>query len=128
MKDIWSQYFTRHADTVDEIKGKVNGVTQAFDEWKMFVMNPQSINEARIHSLDVKWDDIENQVNVNFNLIYDIVKKLLFSLQQQVLTVNNSMTLEPMLDDGRSALTRHVDNLRPDTGKSYRTNYFRNKC
>lgn len=54
IKDICTNYFSEHENNVSEIQSKVSGVTQAFDDWKMYVMNPQSINEARIHSLDVK--------------------------------------------------------------------------
>jgi hypothetical protein len=54
IKDICTNYFSSHEDTVTEIQTKVNQVTKAFDEWKMYVMNPQAFNEARVHSLDVK--------------------------------------------------------------------------
>lgn len=54
IKNICIDYFSKHEDNVTEIQSKVSGVTKAFDDWKMYVMNPQSINEARIHSLDVK--------------------------------------------------------------------------
>lgn len=108
IKDICTEYFSQHEENVREIQGKVTGVTKAFDEWKMYVMNPQSINEARIHSLDVKWDEIEVQVNHNFSLIYNIVKKLLFSLQKQVLTHSNTFTFDT-LDDERSIPSRLGD-------------------
>lgn len=92
IKNIWSDYFGKHEDTVELIQNKVLTVTNAFDEWKMYVMNPQSINEARIHSLDIKCDAIETQALGSFTVIFQIVRKLLFSLQQQALV--NSTTPE----------------------------------
>ena len=86
IKGICTDYFAQNEESVIEIKTKVNGVINSFEEWKMYVMNPQSVNEARIHSLDVKCDDIEKQVSNNFSVIYNIVKKLLFSLQQQIVS------------------------------------------
>lgn len=115
IKDICTDYFTKHEDNVKEIQGKVSGVTQAFDEWKMYVMNPQSINEARIHSLDIKCDEIETAVNNNFNIIYAIVKKLLFTLQQQVLTHNNSFVMDTIEDD-RSYHSKAVNKTVEESG------------
>ena len=54
MKDLCIEYFTTHEENVLEIKTKVNGVIKSFEDWKMYVMNPQTINEARIKTLDVK--------------------------------------------------------------------------
>ncbi|CAI2384925.1 unnamed protein product [Moneuplotes crassus] len=99
IKDICTDYFTKHEENVIEIKTKVNSVIQSFEDWKMYVMNPQSINEARIHSLDVKCDDIEKQVSSNFTVIYTIVKKLLFSLQQQAVAPKDHSSLLASLND-----------------------------
>ena len=107
IKDIWIDYFSKHEENVKEIQGKVSGVTQAFDEWKIYVMNPQSINEARIHSLDIKCDEIEKAVDNNLYIIFGIIKKLLFSLQQQILSHNNPNSLE-VFDEEKSYASRQA--------------------
>ena len=115
IKDIWIDYFSKHEDNVKEIQGKVSGVTQAFDEWKIYVMNPQTINEARIHSLDIKCDEIEKAVNSNLHILFGIVKKLLFSLQQQVLTHNNPAPLDTLEDD-KSYASRQASRREESVG------------
>ena len=127
MKDLCIEYFTTHEENVLEIKTKVNGVIKSFEDWKMYVMNPQTINEARIKTLDVKWDDIEKQVHNNFATIYNIVKKLLFSLQQQMVqskelapifrTPNQKIPDDSSRDlDSKSTYSKG-GGKRPDTGK-----------
>jgi len=117
IKDICTHFFNKHEERVDDIQAKVSGVTQAFDEWKIYVMNPQSINEARIHSIDVKWDDIEQSNTNNFGIVYNIIKKLLFSLQQQVLTQSNTFTIDN-LDEDQSIRSRDVNDKPADGGMS----------
>lgn len=115
IKDICIDYFSKHEENVKEIQGKVSGVTQAFDEWKIYVMNPQSINEARIHSLDIKCDEIEKAVDNNLYIIFGIIKKLLFSLQQQILTHNNPNTLE-VFDEEKSYASRQASRREDSVG------------
>lgn len=90
IKDICSKYFEQYDQVNKEVQIKFDKVNITFKEWKEVVLKPLNMSEARLYTAEVRIKEIEEKVFQNLARSKEVVKKLIFALEQESLPAKNS--------------------------------------
>ena len=82
IKEVWTKYFEKNDEIMKTMQGKANNVNQAYDEFFANVIKPQQIGEARIYAIETRLKEEEDYRILEATHIKDVVKKLIFAIEQ----------------------------------------------
>jgi len=96
VKDICATYFEKY-DTVNLCnEKKFEKVNSTFIEWKDTVMKPLNNSEARLYAVETRLKETENKLFKNFAHSRDVLKKLVFALEQENISTKDSLMIQMM--------------------------------
>ena len=91
IKDIWATYFDKYDSVNLAVEKQFEDVNNTFVEWKEKVLKPLNMSEARLFTVEVSLKEIEDKIFKNFAHSKDILKKLVFALEQENISCKESI-------------------------------------
>jgi hypothetical protein len=90
IKDVCTKYFDKNDDAMKIMQDKVKIVDATFDEFMNNVVKPQQLGEARLFSVETRLKEEEDLRILELSHMKDIVKKLIFAIEQANLTAKDT--------------------------------------
>eukprot|EP00347_Sterkiella_histriomuscorum_P006612 403352105 len=100
VKEVITNYFERYDVDLEELKINMKVLNQKYADWSKILIEPTSLNEARLYALETRLHEEEDIRIKEYEYVRDLMKKLIFSLEQTNLT---------SLDLQKSTLTKTID-------------------
>jgi hypothetical protein len=82
VKQVCSDWFTKTEMNVEENKIRQHVLEDKYSEWTRIVIEPQSMNDARLFSVETRVAEEEEIRVFEHEFIRDLMKKLVYSLEQ----------------------------------------------
>jgi hypothetical protein len=82
VKQVCSDWFSKTEITVEENKIRQHVLEDKYAEWQRIVIEPQSLNDARLFSAESRLAEEEEIRVFEHEFIRDLMKKLIYSLEQ----------------------------------------------
>lgn len=92
IKDVCTKYFEKNDDIIKTMQDKVKIVDTTFDDFMNNVVKPQQLGEARLYAVETRLKEEEDLRIVEISHIKDVMKKLIFAIEQANLTARDSYT------------------------------------
>ncbi|CDW76392.1 UNKNOWN [Stylonychia lemnae] len=107
VKEVITNYFEKYDSDLEEMKINMKALNQKYADWSKILIEPSSLNEARLYSLETRMHEEEEIRIKEYEYVRDLMKKLIFSLEQtnlQNLDIAKSSAYRSM--DRADAVTR----------------------
>ena len=82
VKQVCSDWFSKTEMTVEENKIRQHVLEDKYAEWQRIVIEPQSLNDARLFSAESRLSEEEEIRVFEHEFLRDLMKKLIYSLEQ----------------------------------------------
>ena len=82
IKAVCSNYFGRYEQDLDELKIKINNLQDKYKDWQRVLIEPATMNDARLYSVETRLNEEEEMRIREYEYVRDLLKKLLYSLEQ----------------------------------------------
>lgn len=82
IKAVCSKYFGKYEVDLDELKIKINNLMDKYKDWQRILIEPATMNDARLYSLETRLNEEEEMRIREYEYVRDLLKKLLYSLEQ----------------------------------------------
>ena len=86
IKTVCSEWFQKTELSVEENKIRQHVLEDKYSEWQRIVIEPQSMNDARLFSVESRISEEEEMRIKEFDFLRDLMKKLVYSLEQISIT------------------------------------------
>ena len=83
IKLVCCKYFEKYDLELDTVKLKAKNVMDKYTDWSKVLIEPASLNDARLFSLESRIHEEEEIRMKEFEFLKDLSKKLIYSLEQQ---------------------------------------------
>lgn len=83
IKMVCCKYFDKYDTELETIKIKTNSVMEKYQDWSKVLIEPSSLNDARLFSLEARIHQEEEIRIKEFDFMKDTLKKLIYSFEQQ---------------------------------------------
>lgn len=81
IKLVCCKYFEKYDIELDSVKIKANNVMDKYQDWSKVLIEPASLNDARLFSLESRIHEEEEIRMKEFEFLKDLSKKLIYSLE-----------------------------------------------
>jgi len=82
IKIVCCKYFERYDTELDAVQMKVESVMDKYQDWSKVLIEPASLNDARLFSLESRVHEEEEIRIKEYEFIRDLLKKLIYSLEK----------------------------------------------
>lgn len=83
IKKVCCKFFEKYDKQLDTVSAQNKLVMQKYEDWSKVLIEPQSLNEARLYALETRIHE-EEELRLNeFFLVKEQISKLCFTLDQQ---------------------------------------------
>lgn len=82
MKEVITNYFGKYDIDLEELKINMKVLNQKYADWSRILIEPTSLNEARLYALETRMHEEEEIRIKEYEYIRDLMKKLIFSIEQ----------------------------------------------
>jgi len=82
VKDVIAKYFDKYDIDMEELKINMKILNQKYADWSKILIEPTSLNEARVYALETRLHEEEDIRIKEQEYMRDILRKLVFSLEQ----------------------------------------------
>ena len=83
IKLVCCKYFEKYDMELEGVKIKAKNVMDKYQDWSKVLIEPSSLNDARLYSLESRIHEEEEIRMKEFEFLKDLSKKLIYSLEQQ---------------------------------------------
>ena len=77
-----AKYFEKYDVDMEELKINMKVLNQKYVDWSKILIEPTSLNEARLYALETRLHEEEEIRIKEQEYVRDLMKKLIFSLEQ----------------------------------------------
>jgi hypothetical protein len=91
VKDIWAGYFEKYDQVNLTNERRFEKVNKTFQEWRDTVMKPLNNSEARLYAVETRLKQTENKMFQTFSHSRDVLKKLVFALEQESISQRDTL-------------------------------------
>ena len=77
-----SNYFGKYETDLEELKIKINNLQDKYKDWQRILIEPATMNDARLYSVETRLNEEEEMRIREYEYVRDLLKKLLYSLEQ----------------------------------------------
>ena len=77
-----SNYFNKYETDLDEVKIRITNLQDKYKDWQRILIEPATMNEARLFSVETRLNEEEEMRIREYEYMRDLLKKLLYSLEQ----------------------------------------------
>lgn len=82
IKMVCCKYFDKYDTELETIKIKTNNMMEKYQDWSKVLIEPSSLNDARLFSLEARIHQEEEIRIKEFDFMKDTLKKLIYSFEQ----------------------------------------------
>ena len=82
IKAVCSNYFDKYETDLEEVKIRVKNLQDKYKDWQRILIEPATMNEARLFSVETRINEEEEMRIREYEYVRDLLKKLLYSLEQ----------------------------------------------
>jgi hypothetical protein len=82
IKLVCCKYFEKYDAEIEVVKIKADNVMQKYQDWSKVLIEPSSLNDARLFSLEARVHQEEEIRIKEFDFMKDTLKKLIYSFEQ----------------------------------------------
>ena len=82
IKLVCCKYFEKYDIELESVKLQAKNVMDKYQDWSKVLIEPSSLNDARLYSLESRIHEEEEMRLKEFDFIKDLTKKLIQSLEQ----------------------------------------------
>ena len=82
IKQVCSNYFGKYEADLEELKIKIDNLQYKYKDWQRILIEPTTMNEARLFSVESRITEEEEMRIKEYEYMRDMLKKLLYSLEQ----------------------------------------------
>ena len=82
IKQVCSNYFGKYEIDLEELKIKIDNLQNKYKDWQRILIEPSTLNEARLYSVETRLTEEEEMRIREYEYVRDLLKKLLYSLEQ----------------------------------------------
>jgi len=90
IKDVCTKYFEKNDGVVNGMQEKFQVVNSTYDDFVNNVVKPQQLGEARLFAVETRLKEEEDLRILEFSHVKDVVKKLIFAIEQANLTAKDT--------------------------------------
>lgn len=126
IKDIWVNYFEKYDKVNLSVEKKFEKVNKTFDDWKELVMKPLNNSNARLYAVEIRIKETEDKIFSNFAHSRDILKKLVFALEQENLSNRDSIVTKMLEKSDIDFKVQLHEISKQDTSHSRKTSRDKN--
>jgi hypothetical protein len=83
IKMVCCKYFDKYDTELETIKIKTSSVMEKYQDWSKVLIEPSSLNDARLFSLEARIHQEEEIRIKEFDFMKDCIKRLIYSFEQQ---------------------------------------------
>ena len=96
IKLVCCKYFEKYDIELEAVRIKAKSVMDKFQDWSKVLIEPATLNDARLYSLESRIHEEEELRIREFDFMKDLTKKLIYSLEQSsVGTVDKGLLNDP---------------------------------
>ena len=81
IKLVCCKYFEKYDIELETVKIKAKNVMDKYQDWSRVLIEPASLNDARLYSLESRIHEEEEMRLKEFDFLKDLTKKLIYSLE-----------------------------------------------
>lgn len=81
IKLVCCKYFEKYDIELETVKIKAKTVMDKYADWSRVLIEPSSLNDARLYSLESRIHEEEEMRLKEFDFLKDLTKKLIYSLE-----------------------------------------------
>ena len=96
IKLVCCKYFEKYDIELEAVKIKAKNVMEKYQDWSKVLIEPTSLNDARLFSLESRIHEEEEIRIKEYDFLKDMTKKLIYSLEQLNL---NAVDVKGSIDD-----------------------------
>lgn len=82
IKLVCCKYFEKYDIELEAVKLQAKNVMDKYQDWSKVLIEPSSLNDARLYSLESRIHEEEEMRLKEFDFLKDLTKKLIYSLEQ----------------------------------------------
>jgi hypothetical protein len=79
---VCCKYFEKYDSELEAVQLKANNVMDKYQDWSKVLIEPTSMNEARLFSLESRVHEEEEIRIKEYEFVREAIKKLIYSLEQ----------------------------------------------
>jgi hypothetical protein len=83
---VCCKYFERYDIELESVKLKAKNVMDKYQDWSKVLVEPASLNDARLFSLESRIHEEEEMRITEFDYLKESIKKLIYSIEQNNLS------------------------------------------
>ncbi len=77
-----SNYFGKYELDLEEVKIRIANLQDKYKDWQRILIEPATMNDARLYSVETRLTEEEEMRIREYEYLRDLLKKLLYSLEQ----------------------------------------------
>ena len=82
IKSVCSNYFQHYELDLEELRLRTAGLENKYKDWSKVLIEPATMNDARVFALESRLENGEEVRIKEFEFLKDLVRKLVFSIEQ----------------------------------------------
>ena len=82
IKHVCCKYFERYDMELEGVQIQAQNVLEKYDDWSKVLIEPASLNDARLFSLESRMHEEEEIRIKEYEFIRETIKKLIYSLEK----------------------------------------------
>ncbi len=86
IKLVCCKYFERYDIELESVKLKAKNVMDKYQDWSKVLVEPTSLNDERLFSLESRIQEEEEMRITEFDYLIEAIKKLIYSIEQNNLS------------------------------------------
>ena len=99
IKVVCSRFFEEYDSKLKEVNDKMVDMGLKYKSWSKVLIEPSSLNDARLFSLETRMQKEEDMRINEFMIMQDWVKKLLYALEQKSISEVQSLVNQKLKGD-----------------------------
>lgn len=121
IKLVCCKYFEQYDIELETVKIKATSVMEKYQDWSRVLIEPASMNDARLFSLESRMHEEEEIRIKEYEFVRDLLKKLIYSLEK-----NSVGPLDTLTDQNKSDVFAGVGGLSPSSPTKNSTSMSKN--
>lgn len=85
IKSVCSNYFQHYELDLEELRLRTAGLENKYRDWSKVLIEPATMNDARVFALESRLENGEEVRIKEFEFLKDLMRKLVYSIEQQSL-------------------------------------------
>lgn len=95
IKLVCSTYFEKYDGSLQEMVVNQDLIQKKYESWSKVLIEPASLNDARLYAVETRLQKEEEIRISEYQYVREMLKKLVYSMEQDVKALGNGSQIEP---------------------------------